>query len=138
MDKVFSFIVIAVLLVIFYLLRANANKRSRAERPKPDRADSQGPDTTYHAVSIVYAANACKAARDMEGRRFLSGVAPKLPLDRCDVTACKCRFAHHNDRRRGTDRRNPYVSQFGGNETGSHKQEKRSNRDRRAKPPDAF
>lgn len=40
----------------------------------------------------------------MEGRRFLSRQAPTLPLKACDQARCKCRYAHHEDRRRGPRR----------------------------------
>jgi hypothetical protein len=44
----------------------------------------------------------------MSGKRFLSGAAPRIPLPECDVLECKCRFVHHEDRREGDDRRNPF------------------------------
>jgi hypothetical protein len=59
----------------------------------------------YHAVSIEPGSRACAAARQQEGRRFLSAVAPILPLKGCTLATCQCRYAHHQDRRSNRDRR---------------------------------
>ena len=59
----------------------------------------------FHAVSIVPGPKCCEEARKLEGIRFLSQEAPKLPLAGCICTACACRYAHHDDRRQGSDRR---------------------------------
>jgi hypothetical protein len=59
----------------------------------------------YHAVSIEPGFKACEAARRQEGRRFLSTVAPMLPLKECTQATCQCRYAHHQDRRTQRDRR---------------------------------
>lgn len=138
MDVVVSLLIVAALLGLLLFVRRN--NASAGKRPKPARPVSGKPDTTYHAVSIRYAANACEAAKSMDGRRFLSSAAPKLPLPDCDVMECKCRFAHHKDRRKGADRRNPYMGQFGGgsSSTGTHKTEQRKVRERRKEPPDKF
>lgn len=69
----------------------------------------------FHAVSIVPGPICCQAARDIEGVRFLSKEAPRLPLPGCKGGPCKCRYAHHADRREGADRRhrdvwNPLVA----------------------------
>ena len=58
-----------------------------------------------------FTGNACTAAREMEGRRFLSSAAPRLPLPDCDVLDCGCKFAHHPDRRAKQDRRSPFRTQ---------------------------
>lgn len=136
MDVVLSFIVIAALLGLLFFVRSR--RTSGNVRPDSDKSTAAAKTSVFHAVSIAYAQNACLSARNMEGRRFLSGAAPRLPLPDCDVLECKCRFAHHDDRRRGSDRRNPYLSQFGGAETGSHKKEKREFEERREEPPDSF
>lgn len=136
MDVVLSFITIAGLLVLLFFLRSK--RTSGSVRPDSKQSRANNKNSAFHAVSIVYAQNACKAAMNMDGRRFLSGAAPRLPLPECDVLECKCRFAHHVDRRRGSDRRNPYLSQFGGAETGSYKKEQRHFEERREDPPEAF
>lgn len=67
----------------------------------------------YHAVSIETGAKACKAARAIEGHRFLASAAPKLPLRECSLATCQCKYVHHNDRRSQRDRRvqphNPHA-----------------------------
>jgi hypothetical protein len=136
MDVVLSLLVVAALLGLLLFLRtkrSSENVRPPVAQQTPDKND-----TTFHAVSIVFAKNACKAAMNMQGRRFLSGAAPKIPLPDCDALECRCRFAHHTDRRSHDDRRNPYLRQFGGGETGNHQQEQRTNRERRDDPPDSF
>jgi hypothetical protein len=53
------------------------------------------------------------AAREAEGKRFLSAAAPMLPLKGCTATKCQCRYVHHSDRRSVRDRRvnfaNPHA-----------------------------
>ena len=92
-----------VMVLILLLLGATWLFIRRRQTPKDDDQQditrSSGPGTEYHAVSIKLSGNACGAAREMEGRRFLSSAAPKLPLAECDVLECKCRFVHHQDRR---------------------------------------
>ena len=136
MDIVISLLVVVALLGLLLFLRLTSKKNQ--ERPPTTRLHTDQPEQTFHAVSIVYAQNSCQAAKDFEGRRFLSSAAPKLPLAECDVMECKCRFAHHQDRRKGSDRRNPYVNQFVGSETGAHKTEQRKIKERRRQPPDKF
>ncbi len=59
----------------------------------------------YHAVSIKAGPNCYQTKLKHGDRRFLSAEAPPLPLPTCDVTACKCLYVHHDDRRAETDRR---------------------------------
>jgi hypothetical protein len=58
----------------------------------------------YHAVSIVVGPKACAVAQSCAGIRFLSREAPRLPLRDCDCADCRCRYAHHDDRRIRTRR----------------------------------
>ena len=67
----------------------------------------------------------------MEGRRFLSSAAPRLPLAECDSLECNCKFVHHKDRRTGKDRRNPWGQGLGTSGTGNYRQEQREGGDRR-------
>jgi len=53
----------------------------------------------FHCVTVHFSNGACKAARDLEGKRILSSEAPIFPLTRCDVDHCNCRFEHHEERR---------------------------------------
>ncbi len=119
-------------LVIFFIFRKGV---PRDQRPAAARPAKAGASTTFHAVSIRFASSACSAAKSLDGKRFLSGAAPRIPLPDCDVLECKCRFAHYSDRRESDDRRNPYRAGIAG-ETGTHKLEQRHGpRDRRDRPP---
>ncbi len=91
------------------------------------------PDGTsaFHAVSLKYSSNACNAAKAMTGRRFLASAAPRLPLPECEALECRCRFAHHSDRRSGTERRSPFDSGHFANGTGTMPAERRDRKDRR-------
>jgi len=122
-----------LLLAIWLFVRSRQSSDSKDEQPTTRSSQA---NTAYHAVSIRFSSNACSAARDMEGRRFLSAAAPKLPLAGCEVLDCNCRFAHHKDRRAGKDRRSPYSpSGFGGG-AGSDEEELRGGKDRRRRDDD--
>ena len=55
----------------------------------------------YHGVSIQPAGDcACEAVAALEGVRFLSDEAPRLPLDECQSKdRCHCIYRHFEDRR---------------------------------------
>ena len=128
-------LLLALLLAVWLFLRLR-----RSEPAKKTRATSRVSEksTAYHAVSIKFASSACQAAKDLEGRRFLSSAAPRLPLPECDVLECKCRFVHHKDRRSGKDRRSPFGPSGFGTATGSFEVEQRKGRDRRSEPDEDF
>lgn len=121
-------VILLLLLSIWWLLRkrraSQADAGSSVIRPRAKK-------TAYHAVSIKFPKDACNAARSMAGRRFLATAAPKLPLPDCDAANCQCRFAHHDDRRSGKDRRSPYSPTKTLAGTGSYDVEKRKGEDRR-------
>ena len=115
--------------------KRDAQTRSQVARQKTVteiRSEVAKKSTPYHAVSIKFATSACRAARDMAGRRFLSGAAPRLPLPDCDVLECKCRFVHHADRRSGTDRRSQFQGGLKLTDTNTFERERRREPDRRA------
>lgn len=116
-----------VLLVLWLFVRRRGRLRKASEPAQPAATEN----TAYHAVSIKFAANACDAAKEMSGRRFLSSAAPRLPLPECNALECRCRFAHHKDRRSSQDRRSPFAAAGYSGGTGSYEQERRENRDRR-------
>jgi hypothetical protein len=123
-----------ILAVIYFFVRSkgsDSKPRSPAARPVKTPTSSE-----FHAVSIRFLSSACSAAKSLEGKRFLSSAAPRIPLAECDVLECKCRFVHYSDRREGDDRRNPYSPGIAG-ETGKHPQEQRRRPERR-KDPDPF
>ena len=110
--------------------KRNPNVEKRT--PGDSRSKVAQKSTPYHAVSIKFGPNACTHARELEGKRFLSGAAPRLPLPECDVLDCKCRFVHHADRRTGDDRRSRLPRGFGNADTGSYEEERRKRTERRA------
>jgi hypothetical protein len=118
---------VVVLLVLWLFVRS----RSSTKKTLDPEASKPRENTAFHAVSIKFDAQACEAAKMMSGRRFLSNAAPRLPLPDCNALECRCRFAHHKDRRVAKDRRSPFgaAGQPGG--TGSYEKERRENRDRR-------
>ena len=125
--KLASVGIVVVLLVFWFFLR----RRNRtAPSQEPERIEASG-DTAYHAVSIKFDAHACEAARAMSGRRFLSSAAPRLPLPECNVLDCRCRFAHHEDRRSGKDRRSPFAAAGFRGGSGSFERERRRSAGRR-------
>jgi hypothetical protein len=63
----------------------------------------------FHCVAITFSDDACDAVKNVRSHRFLSHEAPFLPLDRCTVRECRCRYEHFPDRREDM-RRNPYGS----------------------------
>jgi hypothetical protein len=73
-----------------------------AQRPKPPKANpapraKEG--GRFGAVQIRARLGACRAAQLLEGQRFLSKDAPKLPLRECSVARCSCTFSKLPDRR---------------------------------------
>jgi len=121
-------LLLVLLLLIWLFIRRRANKNLEPNRPTQQ---TSGQKTAYHAVSIKFSSNACQAAKDMEGRRFLSTAAPRLPLPECQVLDCSCRFVHHKDRRAGKDRRSPFAASGYGGGTGKYEKESRQGKDRR-------
>jgi len=118
----------ALLLLVLWLFVRSRGQTTKA--PEPEKPRETG-DTAYHAVSIKFDANACAAAKEMSGRRFLSNAAPRLPLPECNALECRCRFNHHPDRRATKDRRSPFAAAGFAGGTGSYEKERRESRDRR-------
>ena len=126
-------LLLVLLLAIWLFIRS---RRSADLKDEQATTRSGHENTAYHAVSIKFSSNACNAAKDMEGRRFLSTAAPKLPLAGCQVLDCSCRFVHHKDRRAGKDRRSPFGPSGIGGGTGNYEQELRKGKDRRVSDDD--
>jgi hypothetical protein len=103
--------------------RGNGPKEPAGKSAKPGKQ----PRNRWHAVVIVPGAGHCKAAESAKGRRFLSAEAPLLPLRDCDVSACTCKYRHHDDRR-GAPRRS---EEAGGTKRSRAGTDRRSNRGRR-------
>lgn len=118
----------AVVLLVLWLFVRNRGQSKKTSEPEKPKATG---DTAFHAVSIKCDAKACEAAKKMSGRRFLSTAAPRLPLPDCNALECRCRFAHHKDRRAAKDRRSPFGAAGHAGGTGSYMKERRESRDRR-------
>lgn len=126
-------LLLVLLAAVWLYVRSRQLTKGAEETPATQSRDAH---SAYHAVSIKFPSDACSAAKEMEGRRFLSTAAPKLPLAGCQVLNCSCRFVHHKDRRAGKDRRSPFApSGFGGG-SGRFEQESRKGKDRRANRDD--
>ncbi len=80
-------------------------KRAKAlfgrSEPEPKPVAVKKPVNAYHAVTVAPGHRNCAAVRALRDRRFLSREAPALPLERCDVAECTCRYEHYDDRRKG-------------------------------------
>jgi hypothetical protein len=72
--------------------------------PEAKPAPVKKPINPWHAISIVPGPDACEAARQLIGKRFLSREAPSLPLRKCENPTCTCRYEHHENRRKGPRR----------------------------------
>jgi len=118
----------ALLLIVWLYIRY----RRQSEETPPSASLKDTGKSAFHAISIKFESSACEAAKAMEGRRFLSSAAPRLPLPECNSLECRCRFAHHADRRAPKDRRSPFAAAGSfGSGTGSFEKERRDRKDRR-------
>ena len=135
MDLKLLTLLLILLIAIWVLIRIR--KSSNTDQTRTTVKAHKG-NAVYHAVSIKLSGHACKAAREMTGRRFLSTAAPKLPLPGCDVLDCNCRFTHHKDRRAGKDRRSPFGPGGFAGSTGKFQAEQRKKEDRRASDDEDF
>lgn len=128
MNPVAIFLILVLLVALWWLIRKRREDLTETQAPafRPKSTNTQ-----FHAVSITHSGSACKAAVEMAGRRFLATAAPKLPLPDCDSLECKCRFAHHDDRRSNKDRRSPFGPGGSATSTGAFTKERRDGTDRR-------
>ena len=121
-------LVLLLLAAIWWLIRMRSAETSDTASIGKTH---QTKKTDYHAVSVKCSSSACNAAKAMTGRRFLATAAPQLPLPDCNVAVCQCRFAHHDDRRTGKERRSPFARSGMGGGTGAFEREQRTGNDRR-------
>ena len=135
MESIGLIALLIVLVGAFLFIRS----RSKVEEIRPEPIKRPGAKSTqFHAVSIKHDKNACQAAQDLAGRRFLSGAAPQLPLPDCDAMQCHCLFRHHDDRRSRKERRSPFAASGFSTAPGNFQQEKRAGSDRRKNNDDDF
>ncbi len=114
--KILVFVVLAVLIALVLLRRrtppqpkSTANAVNRRQKAASKNAGTST-NKPYRSTSIKCGDNPCAEARALEGQRFLLGRAPQLPLAKCDVKACTCKYIHHADRRNDQgDRRQPMA-----------------------------
>jgi len=119
----------ALLLLVLWLYVRHRGQAEKSAEPAPQPRKTG--NTAFHAVSIMFEKQACAAAKELSGRRFLANAAPRLPLPECNALECRCRFNHHSDRRGGKDRRSPFGAGSFTGSTGSYNRERRESRDRR-------
>ena len=137
MKLAITLVLIAVLIAVIGMARRS--KTSTDQRPSPAGPDKLAKTgSQYHAVSLKYSDSACEAAKALEGKRFLSSAAPRIPVPDCDIQECKCRFIHHDDRRRGEDRRVRHPQNILGKKGGYTGKERRHRGDRRDDDPQDF
>ncbi len=98
-------IVIAVILIAIIVKSRREETTTERRSAASGRHNLAKTGSQFHAVSLQFSDSACDAAKAMAGKRILASGAPRIPLSECDAAKCDCRFAHHNDRRRGEDRR---------------------------------
>ena len=135
MNVAFSIIAIIILvasILLFRRTRATTKKRP----PDPDRLGKVQRDTRFHAVSLENLNGACAAAYAIEGKRFLAGATPRIPLPECDAPVCNCLFVHHNDRRQRGNRRQSWTGSVG--DPGGAMAEERDGGDRRSNNPNNY
>lgn len=137
MGTTIAIVLTVILIALLFVSRRHKATMTNTRPPLPGR-DPAKPAGQFHAVSIQFADSACDAAKNMEGRRFLAGAAPRIPLPGCDVLECKCRFVHHQDRRSGTERRGHYVPNSPGSAGPYSGKERRYRGDRRGNEPQNF
>lgn len=135
MDVVTSLIAVAVLLGVLLFVRRKIRKAPTKPSPAGYPKKATASNTRFHAVSVNFAPDACEAAKNLEGRRFLSSAAPRIPLPECDAAQCNCRFKHHTDRRTGNDRRDAWGQSLSYHTTGQYPKEQRKGSDRRGRTP---
>ncbi len=102
-NWLYVLVLIVVVAIWLFLKQSKANSSSTL---KPVSAISKR-KKEFGAVSIKIGPRACSAAKYLKGKRFLSSKAPALPLYKCDVSDCQCKYDYYKDRRSEDDRRFP-------------------------------
>jgi hypothetical protein len=94
-------IIVVVIWLVLKRLKANSSSTHKSASTTSKRKKEFG------AVSIKIGPQACSAAKYLRGKRFLSHQAPTLPLSKCDINNCRCKYDYYKDRRSEDDRRFP-------------------------------
>ncbi len=93
---------------LFYFWKSQARPKAQEQKAgahRSARRHASSAEHPYAAVSIIPCRDACMAAWEMQGERFLIREAPRLPLPECDSGNCTCEFKQYDDRRTPGDRR---------------------------------
>lgn len=86
---------------------------ARQSAPRAPAGLNRRQTRKFHGVSVKPGLQACKAAQELVGQRFLPDETPAMPLAACDQAKCQCAYSHHGDRRDREDRRSGWGT-FGG------------------------
>lgn len=82
-------------------------RKKTGQAPRDHRTQ---PVSLYRGVQIVAGdKDCCRTVKILASQRFLTDEIPKLPLEQCDATECRCSYKLFDDRR--TDERR--LSDFG-------------------------
>ena len=100
---------LAILVAIVLLAAVGVWRWSRRARTRTAAQRTPQSAQRFGAVEIRLRGISCKAARALEGQRFLAHQAPALPLPGCTAARCTCSFAKFSDRR-AEDRRLDYEA----------------------------
>ena len=115
-------------------MAAELFKRAKAlfggETPEQPPAAPRKEQARFHAVTVAPGPRACKEARELQGKRFLSREAPLLPLRNCGSPQCECRYEHYDDRRKGHRRAHDLGVSIDGYEGVEHRQKPKRGRRR--------
>lgn len=75
-------------------------KKSARKAIKKSRPHLKTVTQLFHGIEVIACADACEAARNIAGHRYLSDEAPRLPMEACtNPLGCKCVYRHYRDRR---------------------------------------
>ncbi len=109
MNTLTIVIAIAIMVVaIVWLVSRRSSIKVRPRRLQRTSSASGAEDrssTQWRAVKIAPGLMSCDAAAKLAGQVFLSTESPRLPLDGCAESGCRCKYVHLDDRRDGSDRR---------------------------------
>jgi len=137
-----TWMTLAVGLAVACLLYMLRGRRSSPDKPAPTRSAAAGSTSvrelrpsSYPGAGIRPQANACDAAWQLKGKRYLLSQVPTLPLPGCDRTTCLCEYIEYPDRRSGRDRRASYISATGLECDLSHDKRKAGKDRRKQSPP---
>lgn len=113
-------------------MAADLFKRAKAlfgkESPEPASVAPRKAPSSFHAVTVAPGPRACKEARALQGKRFLSREAPSLPLRNCGSPQCECRYEHYDDRRKGHRRAHDLGVSIDGYDGLEHRQKPKRGR----------